>query len=181
MNRPWLTLFSQTGGEIYNVSSKLERFPSRIITNQQNVQKINSNLITNANFNYITINVLQNKPTIDELDRIFSGISNPIITLHGWLRIIPKELCSKYEIYNLHPGLITKFPELRGKDPQDRAVKLKHKVAGCVIHRVIPEVDAGEILLAREISITDLQVNEVVDKLHDLSTNMWVEFLKDKI
>jgi folate-dependent phosphoribosylglycinamide formyltransferase PurN len=44
-----------------------------------------------------------------------------IVTLHGWLRVIPAYVCERSRIYNGHPGLITKYPELKGKDPQVRA------------------------------------------------------------
>ena len=47
-------------------------------------------------------------------------VDNTLITLNGWLRIVPPDKCAKYNIYNGHPGLITKYPELKGKDPQQR-------------------------------------------------------------
>ena len=96
------------------------------------------------------------------------------------MRIVPEEICGRYEIYNGHPGLITKYPELKGKDPQERAYNDKYKTAGSVIHRVVPEVDAGEILAEEEVDIKDKSLNEVYESLHEISSDLWVEFLKEK-
>ena len=100
--------------------------------------------------------------------------------MHGWLRIVPEEICDKYEIYNGHPGLITEYPELKGKDPQVRAFEGKYKLAGSVIHEVVPEVDAGKILYEHAISIDGLTLDEVYSSLHDVSTNLWIDFLREK-
>ena len=72
---------------------------------------------------------------------------NAIVTLHGWLRIVPPYVCERSKIYNGHPGLITKYPELKGKDPQEKAFKLKHKTIGCVLHKVSAGVDEGKIVM----------------------------------
>ena len=106
---------------------------------------------------------------------------NPIITLHGWLRIMPPEICNKYEIYNGHPGLITKYPELKGKDPQIRAFESKHPVAGAVLHRVTEGVDEGEIILEERFNTFNLELEDFFRILRDRSLNMWVNFLRDKL
>ena len=36
----------------------------------------------------------------------------------------PGEVCEKRNIYNGHPGLITQYPQLKGKDPQQKAIDL---------------------------------------------------------
>jgi folate-dependent phosphoribosylglycinamide formyltransferase PurN len=84
-------------------------------------------------------------------------------------------------MYNGHPGLITKYPELKGKDPQIRAFQGNYNTGGCVIHKVTPGVDEGEVLMEREIGIRLLDLNETFRKLHDTSVDMWVEFLKERL
>ena len=84
-------------------------------------------------------------------------------------------------MWNGHPGLITKYPELKGKDPQQKAIALGLKSSGCIIHRVTPEVDSGEIVASKEIQIENLEPADVFSKLHETSVNLWVEFLKTKI
>jgi len=175
--RPWIAFFSQTGSEIVEVSKILGRWPDRIITNKRpdRLRKINQD---------IPLHLLmwtENKPELHEYDWLMRNFDNPIVTLHGWLRVVPEDTCRKYEIYNGHPGLITKYPELKGKDPQYRAWEGNYRSAGCVIHRVTAGVDEGEVLMERESIHKQLSRNEIFRILHDTSVEMWGEFLQDKL
>ena len=135
--RPWIAFFSQTGSEIVQISEALGRWPDMIITNRRpkSARTINPKLPKDKL--YFT----SNKPEEYEYLHYFRQTKNPIITLHGWLRVLPEDICNKYEIYNGHPGLITRYPELKGKDPQMRAFAGEYNTAGCVIHKVTPGVD----------------------------------------
>ena len=117
-----------------------------------------------------------------------------LVTMHGWLRIVPGEVCEKRNIYNGHPGLITKYPELKGKDPQKKAIELKHATGGCVIHKATAELDGGPIVAeSKEVSINGwseasklvkefgVEEDYVIQKLHRVSVDLWVDFLKDKL
>jgi methionyl-tRNA formyltransferase len=180
--RPWIALFSQTGNEIYNLTRSMGIYPNCIITNQDNKDKINRNLFDLYKFRETKLNLkntwyfLPKKPGIINYSEILKQFEDPIITLHGYLRIIPKEICERYKVYNLHPGLINKFPELKGFNPQERAYNGGYKLAGCVIHKVVPEVDEGEILLSQGISIEGLNLNQVYKKLHDTAFDLWKIF-----
>lgn len=172
----WVALFSQTGSEIVNISESIGRWPDLIITNRQSgYDNINSKIMTNGRSHVV---FTEKKPEVDRYLQLIREGS--FVTLHGWLRIIPPEVCEAYEIYNGHPGLITEYPELKGKDPQERAFEGKYKIAGSVIHEVVPEVDAGKILKERAISIEGLTLDEVYSSLHKVSTSLWVDFLKEK-
>lgn len=180
--RPWVTFFSQTGTEINNLCKALEIYPDAIITNRHTTEDINPELIATSTFrehklNRTTWYMLPQKPTLQSYQEILSHFENPVITLHGYLRIIPKEICEKYEIYNLHPGLIDKFPSLKGFNPQERAFREKYDLAGCVIHRVVPEVDAGEIMMSQGVSIKNKNLNEVYSTLHEVAFDLWKSFL----
>ena len=173
----WVALFSQTGLEILQVSEQLNRAPDLIITNQPiNSQKINPRLLEKYQSRIVS---LDKKPRI--IDYIFLLHGADIITLHGWLRIIPREVCEQFKIYNGHPGLINKYPELKGKDPQKRAWEGKYKEIGCVIHEVIPAVDEGNILQYNSIENTCKTLDELYNILHDTSTKLWVDFLAIKL
>lgn len=176
--RPWITFFSQTGTEIYNLCKELGIYPDAIVTNRHNTEGINQDLIKLTTFREYKLNrtiwyMLPSKPTLESYSEILSHFKNPVITLHGYLRIIPKEICEKYEIYNLHPGLIDKFPSLKGFNPQERAFKEGYDIAGCVIHKVVPEVDAGEILLSQGVSIKNKSLSQVYKELHDVAFDLW--------
>lgn len=169
----WCALFSQTGSEILKISEKLNKYPDAIITHQDN-EKINPKLIS-SNCNIIRVG---KKPTSDIYRGMFSGYD--IITLHGWLRIIPPDICNEFRVYNGHPGLITVYPELKGKDPQIRAWQNQHKEIGCVIHQVTSEVDGGPVLEVKSIENRYKNFEEFLMALHENSSILWLKFLKEK-
>tara|TARA_R110002020_G_scaffold120146_5_gene273802 strand:+ start:5559 stop:6092 length:534 start_codon:yes stop_codon:yes gene_type:complete len=171
----WVALFSQTGSEIHEVSEKVGRYPDMILCNKQDdFESINSNLIGKT-----SIIFTDKVPTVDQYLQHIP--EDALVTMHGWLRIVPGEVCDKRNIYNGHPGLITKYPELKGKDPQLKAFKLELETSGCIIHKAIAEVDSGNIILEKEVPIKDMWLAQVIDKLHDTSVELWCEFLTDNL
>ena len=177
MSRPWVAFFSQTGSEIVEVSKLLGRWPDCIVTNErpEHLRKIHPAL-ENKHLVFV-----ENKPTEEELSMVIGQYGNPLVTLHGWLRVMPPYICNRFEIYNGHPGLITKYPELKGKDPQQKAFDLGLEYSGCVIHKVTEGVDEGKILLERKVYIKELEIGELFTILHSISVSLWVEFLKNKL
>ena len=171
--RDWIALFSRTGTEIANITDRLGHAPRKTITNKSPGDKINSRVPK--------VMYVRNTPTEDEYGAFLTP--GALITLHGWMRIIPDSICKEYEIYNLHPGLITKYPELKGKDPQDKVFTLPDlpETVGCVIHRAIGEVDSGEVYMERSTQNTFPSSSRLTEYLHDMSTDMWVDFLSHQL
>lgn len=184
MNKPWIAFFSQTGSEIADISESLGRWPDIIITNDRpaHLRTIDERV---AKKGFVTV---PNKPTVEELRLYLNQLvpKDTIVTLHGWLRIMPKELCVEFNIYNGHPGLITEYPELKGKDPQQKAwagIQMgKYPIAGAVLHKVTAEVDEGEILDYSCFSVdVKLSLDELFRILKGVSLDMWVKFLKENL
>ena len=168
----WIAFFSQTGSEIVDISKSLGRWPDKIITNKrpEHLRKINEELL-NKDIIY-----LSNKPTVEEYKNVLS--EKCIVTLHGWLRIMPPEICEQHTIFNGHPGLITEYPELKGKDPQIRAFEGKYPVAGAVLHKVVAGVDEGKVIAEERFNTFNLELDDLFRILRDRSLYMWCNFLK---
>lgn len=175
MANKWIAFFSQTGGEIVDIAESLQRWPDLIVTNERpsKLRTIDGRILDNVEDRLV---VLPNKPTVEDYETILQD--NALITLHGWLRIMPRVICEKYAIYNGHPGLITEYPELKGKDPQIRAFEGKYPVAGAVLHKVIPEVDEGKIIAEERFNAFNLSLDDLFRILRDRSLYMWINFLK---
>lgn len=174
--RPWISFFSQTGSEIVNLQQALGRTPDLIVTNRRpdHLRKINEGIEVCYE--------MSNKPTLEEYEEVLSRYDNPLITLHGWLRILPEEIANKYEIYNGHPGLITLYPDLKGKDPQVKAWEANYKVIGSVIHKVTAGVDEGPVVLERAYNSDKLlSLDDTFRILHNISTDLWIKFLKERL
>ena len=183
MNKPWIAFFSQTGTEIVDLVERLGRLPDRIITNErpEHLRKINKQILSWGNIEEI-LYYTPNKPTVEDYERLLSKFDNPVITLHGWLRVMPPELCEKYNIFNGHPGLIVDYPELKGKDPQVRTwegmKEGKYTTAGCVIHKVTAGVDEGKVLSFERFSTWDIgTLDDLFDTLRDRSLYLWINLL----
>lgn len=170
----WIALFSHTGSEIINVSRSIGRAPDLIVTNKT-PDNVSSKIKQLSEVTYVSA-----KPTAREYQSFLD--SDAVVTLHGWMRIVPPNVCKHHEIYNLHPGLITRYPELKGKDPQSRVLggTKTYKHIGCVIHEVTAELDAGRVLMESSV-YNDLYTEDSVSrKLHDVAHGMWMNFLVNK-
>jgi folate-dependent phosphoribosylglycinamide formyltransferase PurN len=174
----WVTFFSQTGSEIYKISKKVNRVPDVIVTNKPKDQILDIN--QDLYFEYgDRIVFLPKKPSIEEYRQVIP--KDALVTLHGWLRIIPPEICEEYEIYNGHPAPIHLYPSLKGLDKQEDLYKYKEKYnkIGCVIHRVTPVLDDGEIIISID-QINDIEsAEDAYKKVIPLSLQSWIQFFND--
>ena len=182
MNKRWIAFFSQSGTELLEIIEKTGIVPDLIVTNKRSekYRTINPTLIELYGDRFVSVS---NKPTEQEYREVLGNfIFAPIVTLHGWLRIIPESICSSYDIYNGHPGDIINYPELKGKDPQVRAFQEDYKTAGVVIHKVIPQVDEGEILKYKvKIPIRNLDLTQLFTILRVESVKLWVQFINERM
>ena len=69
-----------------------------------------------------------------------------LICLAGFMRILSADFISHYanKIINIHPALL---PSFRGLHAQGQAAEAGVKIAGCTVHFVVPDMDAGPIIL----------------------------------
>jgi|10_taG_2_1085330.scaffolds.fasta_scaffold00482_4 folate-dependent phosphoribosylglycinamide formyltransferase PurN len=187
----WVAFFSQTGSEIVNISRAINRWPDLVVTNKQNDKTTHVELVKRVRLENTKLITLPKWPKeIDYLkaaDKLGFSIlreewmNEVLITLHGYLRILPPDFTKSSTIYNGHPGLITKHPELKGMDPQKKAWSENHIRAGCVIHKVIPELDSGEVVAEKMIHNNFETFIDFVDALHVASSELWINFLNERL
>ena len=172
----WYTLFSQTGSEIFQISERLGKYPDMVLCNKQDgFDSINQNLIGK-----VPIIFTDKKPTAEQYLHYIP--EDALVTMHGWLRIVPGEVCEKRDIYNGHPGLITEYPQLKGKDPQQKAIDLGLEYSGCILHKATAELDGGPVIdVSDKVVIEGKTEDEVFAGLHEASVDLWVEFLHKKL
>lgn len=68
-----------------------------------------------------------------------------IICLAGFMRVLTPGFVERFRgrILNIHPSLLPKYP---GLHTHERALDAGDLEAGCTVHEVTPELDAGPIL-----------------------------------
>jgi folate-dependent phosphoribosylglycinamide formyltransferase PurN len=169
----WVTFFSQTGTEILNLSKELNIVPDIIITNNS-IENINTEYKNKKLFERLVF--VSKKPSSSDYNNLLK--INDTVTLHGWLRIVPEDICNTYSIYNLHPAPLTTYPFLKGKDPQKRTIELDLEYGGSTIHKCSPVLDSGEILLENLVDLKNRNNDEKNKLIYKSSFELWKAFLK---
>ena len=78
---------------------------------------------------------------------------------------------------------ISKYPELKGKDPQERTWENieKYLLIGSTVHKVVAEVDSGALEREWIVENTCTSKEEVYNTLRKTSLEAWLYFLKGKL
>jgi len=76
-----------------------------------------------------------------------------IICLAGFMRILSAGFVTHWQgrMINIHPSLL---PAFRGLDTHQRALAAGVPFAGCTVHFVTPELDAGPIIAQASVPVT---------------------------
>jgi phosphoribosylglycinamide formyltransferase-1 len=77
-----------------------------------------------------------------------------LICLGGFMRLFTAEFVQRWygRMLNIHPSLLPSFP---GLEPQAQALRAGVKISGATVHFVIPETDAGPILMQGAVAVRD--------------------------
>ncbi|WP_066907553.1 MULTISPECIES: phosphoribosylglycinamide formyltransferase [unclassified Synechococcus] len=80
-----------------------------------------------------------------ELVRTFQSENIEAVVMAGWMRIVTPVLIDAYpgRLINIHPSLL---PSFRGMDAIGQCLTSGVTIAGCTVHEVLNDVDAGPIL-----------------------------------
>src|SRR6185312_13236058 len=77
-----------------------------------------------------------------------------LICLGGFMRLFSAYFTKRWygRMLNIHPSLLPSFP---GLDPHGQALRAGVKISGATVHFVIPETDAGPILMQGAVAVSD--------------------------
>src|SRR5665213_4617031 len=77
-----------------------------------------------------------------------------LICLGGFMRLFTAGFVQRWygRMLNIHPSLLPSFP---GLEPQGQALAAGVKISGATVHFVIPETDAGPILMQGAVAVRD--------------------------
>lgn len=122
--------------------------------------------------------VLEHKHFLDResfdqsLAQIIESYAPDLIILAGFMRILSDEFVKQFEnkLINIHPSLLPKY---RGLHTHKRALEDfssgKIKNHGASVHFVIPELDAGTVVLHGKTKILDNDTEETLEqRVHKL-------------
>jgi phosphoribosylglycinamide formyltransferase 1 len=74
------------------------------------------------------------------------------VIMAGWMRIVTPVLINAFldRLLNIHPSLL---PSFRGIRAVEQALAAGVKLTGCTVHLVVPEVDAGAIIMQAAVPV----------------------------
>ena len=168
----WVALYSQSGSELEEIMNRVGEQPTLILTDRVNEDRSEVMKFWSSPLNHKIIS------------GILANTRNSLITLHGYLRILPPEaLHPSNIILNGHPGDIINFPELKGFNPQKKAIELGLPYTGTVIHHVTSEVDNGPIIAYNRLDLEGFNYTEeeVCERLKKKSVKAWEMVLGEQI
>jgi len=75
-----------------------------------------------------------------------------LVCLAGYMRLLSPSFIAAFPdgILNIHPSLLPKYP---GLNIHERVLAAGEAVSGCTVHYVNEDLDAGEIIMQREVTV----------------------------
>ncbi len=89
-----------------------------------------------------------------ELQSLLDENRVDLICLAGFMRLLTAKFVQHWQgrMLNIHPSLLPSFP---GLDPHGQALRSGVKISGATVHFVIPETDAGPIVMQGAVAVKD--------------------------
>ena len=86
-----------------------------------------------------------------------------LICLGGFMRLFTAGFVQRWygRMLNIHPSLLPSFP---GLDPHGQALRAGVKISGATVHFVIPETDAGPIVMQGAVGVSDHDTAETLSE-----------------
>jgi phosphoribosylglycinamide formyltransferase-1 len=147
-------------------AAKSTDFPAEIVAVISN--RADAGGLETARASGIATSVIESKPFGKDraafeavLQRTLDENNVELICLGGFMRLFTAEFVQRWygRMLNIHPSLLPSFP---GLDPHGQALKTGVKISGATVHFVIPETDAGPIVMQGAVAVADDDTPEML-------------------
>ena len=101
-----------------------------------------------------------------------------LLILAGFMRILGKELVQRYQgrILNIHPSLLPNYP---GLNTHQRALTDGISEHGATVHFVVPQLDAGPIVVQGRIRVyPDDTPDTLAQRVHELEYRIYPQAIR---
>ena len=112
------------------------------------------------------------------LAQIIHSYEPDLIILAGFMRILSDGFVKQFndKLINIHPSLLPKY---KGLHTHKRALQDKQKEHGASVHFVIPELDAGKVILQGVVPVKPDDTEETLaDRVHKIEHIIYPEAVK---
>ena len=161
MNRRVAILISGRGSNMTALieAARADGFPAEIVVVISN--RADAAGLANARGCGIPTLVIESKPYGADragfeavLQSALDDAQVDLICLGGFMRLFSAEFVRRWHgrMLNIHPSLLPSFP---GLDPHGQALRGGVKISGATVHFVIPQTDAGPIVMQGAVAVSD--------------------------
>jgi phosphoribosylglycinamide formyltransferase-1 len=149
-------------------ATRLADFPAEIVAVFSN--RADAGGLAKAEARGIPTVVIESKPFGKDragfeavLQRALEENKVDLICLGGFMRLFTAEFVQRWygKMLNIHPSLLPSFP---GLDPHGQALQAGVKISGATVHFVIPETDAGPIIMQGVVTVADDDTAETLSQ-----------------
>ena len=147
-------------------AAKAPDFPAEIVAVISN--RADAGGLEKAGASGIPTSVIESKPFRGDragfeavLQRTLEEKNVELICLGGFMRLFTAGFVQRWygKMLNIHPSLLPSFP---GLDPHGQALHAGVKISGATVHFVIPETDAGPIVMQGAVTVADNDTAETL-------------------
>lgn len=113
-----------------------------------------------------------------KIDEMLGEHAIEYVCLAGFMRLLSAGFTEKWHgrMLNIHPSLL---PAFKGAHAVQDALDAGAKKSGCTVHLVVPEMDAGPILMQAEVDILDDDtVESLSNRIHAQEHKIYPAALK---
>ncbi len=114
----------------------------------------------------------------DSLAQVINSYQPDLIILAGFMRILSEPFVKQFagKLLNIHPSLLPKY---KGLHTHRRALEDGQKQHGASVHFVIPELDAGEVIMQGIVPVKETDTEETLaDRVHQIEHIIYPEAVR---
>ena len=104
-----------------------------------------------------------------------------LVCLAGYMRLLSAPFVRAFpdRIINIHPSLLPAYP---GLHVHERVLEAGERLSGCTVHYVNDDLDAGEIILQREVEVKEGDTAETLSaRILEQEHKLYVEAVKSLV
>lgn len=120
----------------------------------------------------IAVEILPHRAFVDRmaydaaLEALLKKHRIELVCLAGFMRLLTPGFTRAWEgrMLNIHPSLL---PAFKGLDTHRRVLESGAKLTGCTVHFVVPEMDAGPVVIQAEVPVLEGDTQEsLAERVH---------------
>lgn len=145
----------------------------------------NASVLQNANkynLNNFLVNAKTDENPDEKMYALLKEYECEYIFLSGYMKKLSSKIINNFKVINSHPSLLPNYGGvgMYGLHVHEAVIANKEAISGVTIHEVSQEYDEGEILLQKQLCLSDNETPQTLEaKIKELEKQAIVEALQN--